>query len=57
VRCAGDRPRLCGASVGDQEWDKHDWRPFGDRLVPLFCGGASRADSVLNGLRAIRRHQ
>jgi 2-C-methyl-D-erythritol 4-phosphate cytidylyltransferase len=31
----------------------HDWRPFGDRLVPLFCGGASRADSVLNGLRAI----
>ena len=40
-------------SVGDQEWDKHDWRPFGDRLVPLFCGGASRADSVLNGLRAI----
>ena len=40
-------------SVGDQEWDRHDWRPFGDRLVPLFCGGASRADSVLNGLRAI----
>lgn len=40
-------------SVGDQEWDRHDWAPFGDRLVPLFCGGASRADSVLNGLRAI----
>ena len=40
-------------SVGDQAWDRHDWRPFGDRLVPLFCGGASRADSVLNGLRAI----
>lgn len=40
-------------SVGDQEWDRHDWRWFGDRLVPLFCGGASRADSVLNGLRAI----
>ncbi|MBL8458485.1 MAG: 2-C-methyl-D-erythritol 4-phosphate cytidylyltransferase [Zoogloea sp.] len=40
-------------SVGDQEWDRHDWRSFGDRLVPLFCGGASRADSVLNGLRAI----
>ncbi|MBS0354088.1 MAG: 2-C-methyl-D-erythritol 4-phosphate cytidylyltransferase [Proteobacteria bacterium] len=40
-------------SVGDQEWDRHDWSPFGDRLVPLFCGGASRADSVLNGLRAI----
>ena len=40
-------------SVGDQEWDRHDWSSFGDRLVPLFCGGASRADSVLNGLRAI----
>ena len=40
-------------SVGDQEWGRHDWSSFGDRLVPLFCGGASRADSVLNGLRAI----
>lgn len=40
-------------SVGDQEWDCHDWSGFGERLVPLFCGGASRADSVLNGLRAI----
>ena len=40
-------------SVGDQEWDRHDWSPFGERLVALFCGGASRADSVLNGLRAI----
>lgn len=40
-------------SVGDQEWDRHDWSSFGNRLVPLFCGGASRADSVLNGLRAI----
>lgn len=40
-------------SVGDQEWDRHPWHSFGDKLVPLFCGGASRADSVLNGLRAI----
>jgi len=40
-------------SVGDQEWDRHDWHAFDGRLVPLFCGGASRADSVLNGLRAI----
>ncbi|WP_374260273.1 2-C-methyl-D-erythritol 4-phosphate cytidylyltransferase [Zoogloea sp.] len=40
-------------SVGDQTWDRHDWTPFGDRLVPLFCGGVSRAESVLNGLRAI----
>lgn len=40
-------------SVGDREWDRHDWTPFGARLAPLFCGGASRADSVLNGLRAM----
>ena len=53
VRRAGDRPVYVVLSVGDQAWDRHDWRPFGDRLVPLFCGGASRADSVLNGLRAI----
>ncbi|MCB1908009.1 MAG: 2-C-methyl-D-erythritol 4-phosphate cytidylyltransferase [Rhodocyclaceae bacterium] len=41
-------------SVGDQEWDSHDWSDLAPRLVSLFCGGASRADSVLNGLRAIR---
>ena len=40
-------------SVGDQTWDAQDWSCFGDKLVPLFCGGASRADSVLNGLRAM----
>lgn len=40
-------------SVGDIEWDRHDWRGLGNKLVPLFCGGPSRADSVLNGLRAI----
>ncbi|NTV09707.1 MAG: 2-C-methyl-D-erythritol 4-phosphate cytidylyltransferase [Zoogloea sp.] len=40
-------------SVGDQEWDRHDWSKLGDKLRPIFCGGASRADSVLNGLRTI----
>lgn len=54
---------LCGApvidrvyvvlSVGDQEWDRHDWSGLGPKLTPLFVGGPSRADSVLNGLRAI----
>jgi len=54
---------LCGApaidrvyvvlSVGDQEWDRHDWSGLSPKLVPLFVGGPSRADSVLNGLRAI----
>ncbi len=40
-------------SVGDAEWARHDWHALGPKLVPLFCGGPSRADSVLAGLRAI----
>ena len=42
-------------SVGDAEWKRHDWSGLGPKLVPLFCGGATRADSVLGGLRAIVR--
>src|SRR4249920_1083384 len=34
----------------DAEFRKHDWSAFGGRLAPLYCGGASRRDSVLNGL-------
>ncbi|WP_173764982.1 2-C-methyl-D-erythritol 4-phosphate cytidylyltransferase [Nitrogeniibacter mangrovi] len=41
-------------SVGDPIWNTADWSALGDKLVPLYVGGASRADSVLNGLRAIR---
>ncbi len=40
-------------SVGDFEWRHYDWSLLGPKLVPLFCGGATRADSVLSGLRAI----
>jgi 2-C-methyl-D-erythritol 4-phosphate cytidylyltransferase len=40
-------------SVDDAEWARHDWSALGPRLRPLFCGGATRADSVLGGLRAI----
>ena len=36
----------------DMEFRKHDWSAFGERLAPLYCGGASRRDSVLNGLVA-----
>jgi len=39
--------------VDDAEWATHDWSALGPRLRPLFCGGATRADSVLGGLRAI----
>lgn len=40
-------------SVDDSEWDRHDWGWLKPRLDPLFCGGATRADSVAHGLRAV----
>jgi 2-C-methyl-D-erythritol 4-phosphate cytidylyltransferase len=40
-------------SVDDAEWASFDWRDLGGKLTPLFCGGPTRADSVLAGLRAI----
>jgi 2-C-methyl-D-erythritol 4-phosphate cytidylyltransferase len=36
----------------DTEFREHDWSVFGERIAPLYCGGASRRDSVLNGLVA-----
>ena len=36
----------------DTQFHSYDWSRFGDRLQPLFCGGATRAESVLNGLLA-----
>lgn len=37
---------------GDEEWLRHDWSEFSGRLVVLECGGETRAESVLNGLKA-----
>src|SRR5258706_2004996 len=36
----------------DVAFREHDWCAFGERLAPLYCGGASRRDSVLNGIIA-----
>jgi 2-C-methyl-D-erythritol 4-phosphate cytidylyltransferase len=36
----------------DTRWDGHEWSAFGERLLPLRCGGATRAESVRNGLAA-----
>ena len=36
----------------DAYWHRYDWSPFGAKLQLLFCGGATRAESVLNGLMA-----
>lgn len=34
----------------DPFWERYDWQEFGERLLPLRCGGGSRAESVTNGL-------
>lgn len=39
-------------SPEDREFARHDWSAFGARLEPLYCGGATRRDSVYNGLVA-----
>ena len=36
----------------DTLFHSYDWTRFGDKLQPLFCGGETRAASVLNGLLA-----
>lgn len=36
----------------DTLFHTYDWSHFGDKLQPLFCGGVTRAESVLNGLLA-----
>src|SRR5438046_10499685 len=37
---------------GDTAFRQYDWSAFGNRLAPLYCGGASRRESVLNGIIA-----
>lgn len=54
--------RLCGCAristtfvvlaPDDAFFTLYDWSEFGDKLQPLYCGGATRAESVLNGLMA-----
>ncbi len=56
--------RLCGCKEiervyvvlarDDERWGGYDWEAFAPTLVPLFCGGAERFESVRNGLKAIR---
>ena len=36
----------------DTLFGSFDWSDLGDKLQPLYCGGATRAESVLNGLLA-----
>jgi 2-C-methyl-D-erythritol 4-phosphate cytidylyltransferase len=39
-------------SPDDEVWRKHDWTSLGPKLETVFCGGATRAESVANGLLA-----
>lgn len=39
-------------SPADTLFHGYDWSAFGDKLQPLYCGGETRADTVLNGLIA-----
>jgi 2-C-methyl-D-erythritol 4-phosphate cytidylyltransferase len=39
---------------GDSHFKQHDWTAFATRLMPLYCGGVTRAQSVFNGLLAAR---
>jgi 2-C-methyl-D-erythritol 4-phosphate cytidylyltransferase len=36
----------------DEYFARYDWSHCGDKLEPLYCGGATRAESVANGLLA-----
>ena len=38
----------------DEQFAREDWSAFEGKLNPLYCGGETRRDSVLNGLIAVR---
>lgn len=40
-------------SPDDAYWRSHDWHALGPKLETLYCGGATRAESVSNGLKAL----
>jgi 2-C-methyl-D-erythritol 4-phosphate cytidylyltransferase len=42
-------------SPGDQWFERMDWSAFAGRLQVLRCGGDTRAESVLNGLRGMQQ--
>ena len=40
-------------SPSDEHFAREDWNAFAGKLNPLYCGGDTRRDSVLNGLSAV----
>ncbi|MEQ1773788.1 MAG: 2-C-methyl-D-erythritol 4-phosphate cytidylyltransferase, partial [Burkholderiales bacterium] len=53
--CAHPRVRLAFVVLapGDAHFNRHDWSAHKGRLETLYCGGATRAASVFNGLVAM----
>jgi 2-C-methyl-D-erythritol 4-phosphate cytidylyltransferase len=41
-------------AANDEHFARQDWSAFGGKVNPLYCGGETRRDSVLNGLAALR---
>lgn len=39
-------------SPDDRWWRQYDWTSLGHKLETVYCGGASRSESVANGLAA-----
>lgn len=42
-------------ATADRWFNECDWKTFGAKLVPLYAGGESRAETVRNGLQRIER--
>lgn len=51
-RCARIERVWVVLSPDDAWWRTHDWAVLGPKLETVFCGGATRAESVANGLAA-----
>ncbi len=51
--CADIRRVYVVLARDDHAWERFDWSGYGTRLVALRCGGATRAESVANGLAAL----
>jgi len=58
VRRLCESPRIKRVYVvlahGDEWFSQYDWKAFAGKLTPLYCGGETRAASVLNGLLAAK---
>ena len=42
-------------SPSDKRWNNYEWQGWEERIEVLRCGGATRAETVLNGLAAISK--